>query len=239
MANMEQHESPTCIDIVESRLHSNPGNSFLTTAEEDRPWSLARTWTSALGGLQSTGLRDILWDEALMRTYDRHSGSVPDSDGLMLASDPDMRLTTVEERRTALETHANHGKWEPTPYISFTSSSQIVETIANTREEKDRGSQYLVVVDPRVRFELKMPVLRYADEMLAYHIDPPYIEGYWTAHYLYLWEVLPAEVVGMWSWEELRGNKQWFQDIITAALESFRARREQVGRTRSPEAESQ
>ena len=153
------------------------------------------------------------------------SGSQPDGKYRMLARDARMRLDTEEARFDTLTKHANHGTWEDTPYISFTNSPGALQDLAESRM-RNRGDQSIVVVDPRIRIEIGLPVLHYKEEMEHYRIQSPYTRNYWDGHYLCLWEVTPEEVVGVWKWNELRNKQNWFAEIILPAVEAQRKKRD-------------
>jgi hypothetical protein len=121
-----------------------------------------------------------------------------------------------------LTNHTNHAIWEGTPYISFTDSQTSLQDLADFRSRRGRGSQNIVVVDPRVRFELGLPVLQCREEMKHYRVNSPHKCEYWRDHYLYLWEVRPEEVVGIWDWNHLRGEAGWLKKIIIPAVEKHR-----------------
>lgn len=191
--------------------------SVFISAEEKRPWG--RIWASALRHLFPGSVLDELWDSPLLRTYDQMSGSQPDDAGRMLARDPRCRLDRDEARAKTLAKHANHKIREDTPYISFTNSPQSLQDLANWRtNNKNRGDQWIVVVDPRVRFELRLPILQYSEEMRYYSIERPYGRDYWSNHYLCVWEVTPEEVVAFWRWEDLRSNPNWYEEVIVPAV---------------------
>jgi len=152
----------------------------------------------------------------------------------MLARASRMDLSTRQARKTTLEIHADHKKWEPTPYISFTDSPAGIKTLAQRRRaDGRRGDQTLVVIDPRRRFRLGLPILRAEDEMRYYHAEDPYSRRYqyYTDHYLCLWEVNPEEVVDTWDWNNLTANQNWYEDTILPALQSFRQSKEQIAST--------
>lgn len=62
--------------------------------------------------------------------------------------------------------------------------------------------------------------------MAHYKIQDPYRRDYWDGHYLCLWEVTPEEVVNVWSWDDLRSEPNWFEEIIMLAVERQRENRE-------------
>jgi len=144
----------------------------------------------------------------------------------MLARDAKARLDTENRRQSSLALHADYRNWEvPTPYISFTSSSTALRNLVEKRQS--RGSQSIVVVDPRIRIELGLPILHYKDEMEFYGIQPPYgRQDYWTNHYLCLWEVTPEEVVEVWEADDLLGGKDWFEEVVRPIVEQNRLERE-------------
>lgn len=66
-------------------------------------------------------------------------------------------LTTFEARRSSHQTHIIHRNWTPTPYISFTSSPEALENLANFRKSHPRRKrQTVTVVDPAVRLPFPM-----------------------------------------------------------------------------------
>jgi hypothetical protein len=58
-----------------------------------------------------------------------------------------------------------------------------------------------------------------------YNIPDPYrkSKAYYIKHYVCLWQVTGAEIVGHWDWSELEGNGNWYQEIILPAFENFTA----------------
>ena len=199
--------------------------SIFTSAEEKRSWS--RKWTPALRDVNGGSVLDRLWDSTLMRTYDAMSGSYPDDDDhRMLARDARMRLDEEETRRETLTKHANHAIWGDTPYISFTNSPQSLQELADWRRTRNRGDQKIVAVDPRIRLELGLPVLRYSEEIAHYRIETPYAHEYWCDHYLCLWEVTPEEVVGVWDWDDLRCEPNWYKEFVMPAVDQHRQNRD-------------
>ena len=61
---------------------------------------------------------------------------------------------------------------------------------------RKRGDQHVIMVDPRILFEIGIPVLHYIEEMAYYKIHSQYKYAYWNCHHLCVWEVTPEEVVG-------------------------------------------
>ena len=187
-------------------------------------WS--KTLIPALRALEPGTVLDQLWDSVLLRTFDAMSGSQPDAHYRMLARDARMHLDTAEDRKNTLTTHGDHRDWTATPYISFTSSPRALQQLADSRMNGTRGDQYLVVVDPRIRIEIGLPVLHYKEEMEHYGVQSRYGHDYWSGHYLCLWEVTPEEVVDVWAWNDLRSQRNWFEEIIMPAVERHRENRE-------------
>ncbi|KAG8359709.1 hypothetical protein FVEN_g2522 [Fusarium venenatum] len=140
-----------------------------------------------------------------------------------------MPLSTSQARRSTLQTHIRNNIWEPTPYISFTSSPEALESSANFRRTRPyRENQTVVVIDPVVRLEAKRPVINYGDEIRYYSIDVPYnlYKKELDNHYICLWEVKAEEVVGRWSWDDLSLNPNWYEDIVLPAMRNFREKRQ-------------
>lgn len=209
-------------DIAICLLNVTQTSAFIP-AEHKRSWS--RKYVLGHRSRNPGSVLDELWDSLLTRTYDMASGSQPGSQRRMFARDARMRLDTEEIRHDTLARHANHRIWEDTPYISFTKSQTSLQDLAEFRSQRKRGSQNIIVVDPRVRFDLGLPVLQYSKEMAYYKVEPPYERGYWEDHFLYLWEVIPEEVVGIWDWDRLRSEKDWLQMVIMPAVEQHRETR--------------
>ncbi|KAK6062816.1 hypothetical protein SCUP515_12993 [Seiridium cupressi] len=157
----------------------------------------------------------------LLRIWDGSSGSQPDNNsGRMMSRNPEMRLDIDEIRKSSLAKHLDHGEWIPSPYISFTSSPTAIELLALKRAGRSRkGEQMLTVIDPNKRLKSGLPILDVRVEMSYYDILDPYRRSneYYENHFVCLWEVTPAEVVGHWKWNELSDNNDWFQTIILPA----------------------
>jgi hypothetical protein len=100
--------------------------------------------------------------------------------------------------------HIDYGNRVPTPFISFTTSPWALKDLADKRTV-NRGSQSLIVVDPKVRQEAGLPILDVLSEVTHYGIEDPYrkVYRYCKNHYVCLWEVSGEEVVGRWHWDEL------------------------------------
>lgn len=134
-----------------------------------------------------------------------------------------MRLDDREMRIMTLGTHVDHRNRKATPYISFSNCPQAIEELANRRStRKGRGPQRIVVIDPRTRFELGLPILHCGAEMDHYQVKAPYERDYWQNHFLCLWEVTPAEVVGIWEWDGLQRSTSWYDDVIMPAVSRHR-----------------
>lgn len=154
-------------------------------------------------------------DQPLLRIWDRCSGSQPGRSNRLLSRAPRQPLRTRETRKESLNIHANHAKWEPTPFISFTTEKAALQDLADMRVEKKRGRQTLTVVNPNVRVANRMPILDMAAEMAYYGVQNPYgRSSYYRNHYLCLWEVTEEEVVGNWAWDDLKEITNWYDEII-------------------------
>jgi hypothetical protein len=116
------------------------------------------------------------------------------------------------------------GCWVPGPYVSFTTSPGQIETLAGMRRGK-RGAQTLTVIDPNERIRNGLPVLNIAAEMRHYDIPDPYggSNDYYIDHYVCLWQVTGAEIVGHWDWSRLAENEHWYDEIIIPAFERLTA----------------
>lgn len=193
-----------------------------TSAEQERLWS--KIWTPDHRTSSPGSVLDQLWDRPLVRCYDAMSGSQPCREtSRMLARGARMRLKKKKIRIKTLETHTDHKIWEDTPYISFSNCPQSLKELADYRStRRGRGLQSIVVIDPRVRTELGLLVLHYGAEMAHYQVNAPYKRDYWQHQYLCLWEVTPAEVVGIWEWDDLRRSTNWYGDVIMPAVDRHR-----------------
>ena len=158
----------------------------------------------------------------LLRIWDRYSGSQPGEDGRMMSRAPTMPLDTYTSRRDSLAKHLDYQEWTPGPYISFTTSPTAINKLAPMRVER-RGSQTLTVVDPNRRMKNRLPVLEVTAEMDYYRIPNPYRKSskFYINHYVCLWHVTKAEIVGDWEWTSLSKNKNWYHDVILPAFERF------------------
>jgi hypothetical protein len=161
-------------DIALSLLHL-PFNTVSITEDEQRPW--------ISNDFQPFKI-------PFLRIWDHNSGSKPDRERRMLSRAPRQRLDTLESRKASLTVHINHKIWEPTPYISFTTSPEAIEELANWRA-KHRGPQTLTVINPNARIANGLPILDLLAEMNLYKIKDPYGKSnqYYADHYLCLWEV--------------------------------------------------
>ena len=165
-------------------------------------------------------------DLPLLRTWDWLSGSQPTENGEMLSRRPRERLNTPSARKTFLETHANHRKWEPTPFISFTQSPQDLQAMAEFRERRRRGSQTITVVNANVRRRQGFPTLNMETEMRYYGVLDPYNRSheYYKNHCICLWEVTEDEFVGNWEWDDLIKTDNWYERIILPAFKEHNNR---------------
>lgn len=215
MANMDVLDR----DKVERLLFPNFRNQFTVFRFHDKEHS----WRYS-----SPQLRDL----PLLRLWDSMSGSQPDENGRMDSRALNEPLSTFESRARALQIHINHADWQPTPFISFTSSPTAVKALAQRRAQNgNRGAQTLTVIDPNTRERAGLPVLNMDKEMDHYKIRNPYGSGrYCDDHYICLWQVTGREVVGSWSWDELSADENWYGNIVMPAFREFKQRvQEQVG----------
>ncbi|KAH9203381.1 hypothetical protein DL95DRAFT_439524 [Leptodontidium sp. 2 PMI_412] len=150
------------------------------------------------------------FDVPFLRIWDNKSGSQPDNEGRMRSRAPRQRLDTCESRKNSLVIHINHGIWEPTPYISFTTSPAAIEEQAGWRASRQRGPQTLTVVDPNTRIADRLPILDVLAEMDHYGVKDPYGKSnqYYIHHY----------IIGHWEWNDLAPNENWYNDIILPAF---------------------
>lgn len=82
-----------------------------------------------------------------------------------------------------------------------------------------RGTQTLTVINPNVRVTNRLPILDMAAEMSYYGVHNPYGKSYYYKnHYLCLWEVAEAEVIGSWAWDDLQKNANWYNEIVLPAF---------------------
>ena len=217
---------------AQSRLR-DPGLLQFHPEEDRRPWS-AISLLHSNGQLANpfaeySGIDSKLRDKPMLRVWDTFSGSIPGSSAgnRMLARSKREVLATRDQRASSLELHADHAKRLPTPYISFTASPTAAEDLIKHRTHKTkRGDQNLVAIDPKYRLQHGLPILDMGEEMIVYGIDDPYPHGpnYFIDHYICLWEVTPREVVGVWSWHDLREDNDWYENIIMPAFREYRAR---------------
>lgn len=166
-------------------------------------------------------------EKPLLRTWDHFSGSQPELSNCMLSRSPREDLDTSEARKGFLATHADHKIWKPTPFISFTSSTEAVQELAYYRTVyTNRGVQTITIVNPNVRFENGLPILDMSAEMSHYGILDPYERSnqYYKDHYLCLWEVTTPEIVGHWQWDDLATNDNWYEEIIMPEFERHNER---------------
>lgn len=203
-----------------SSLLQPQNNGVFRSAEDKHAW--ARVWSPGIRAMFPGSVLDELYDCPLMRTFDMRSGSYPGKDRRMLARAPRLRLDNEQVRIEALTMHVDHRVRKATPCISFTKSPEKLRNLAELRNTRHRGDQRIVVIDPRLRINLGLPVLSYREEAAYYNIKARYSLDYLQDHYLCLWEVTPDEVVGTWSWSDLRGTERWYQDIIVPALQQHR-----------------
>lgn len=162
-------------------------------------------------------------NQPLLRLWDWCSGSHPDENSCMQARDPRKRLDTAESRIGSLGIHIDNRVWEPTPYISFTTSPTAIEELARGRDKPRRGPHFLTAIHPGVREKRRLPILNVEMEMKHYGIPDPYHKSnlYYRNHYVCLWEVTPAEVIQTWPWEEIRTNPRWYSEIVLPAFRAF------------------
>jgi hypothetical protein len=159
------------------------------------------------------------FDAPFLRIWDNNSGSQPDNEGRMRSRAPRQRLDTRESRKNSLAIHINHKIWEPTPYISFTTSPAAIQEMAPGRAIR-RGPQTLTVVNPNTRIANRLPILNVLAEMNHYGVKDPYRNSnrYYIDHYVCLWEVSSQEIIGHWKWNDLAQNEDWYNDIILPAF---------------------
>jgi len=180
--------------------------------------------------IEHHGIYKDLEGKPLLRVWDTCSGSIPDhSSGRMQARLSRGVLATREARKTSLATHIDLRTWINTPYISFTSSPRAASELVHDRIcFTRRGDQNLVAIDPGYRLQRGLPILDMAKEAERYGVKNPYTRDFFSDHYLCLWEVTPAEVVGTWPWNKLREADNWYENIVMPAFKERRAARQRA-----------
>jgi hypothetical protein len=143
----------------------------------------------------------------LLRVWDKNSGSHPDSSNRMLARLPRQRLGSRESRERSLATHADYQKWNPTPFISFTTSVSGLQIFLSRR----KGASFprtLTVINPNVRIASGLPMLEMESELIYYEVPDPYQKAYsyYKDEHLCLWEITPEEIIGYIDWDLLIEN---------------------------------
>ena len=61
-----------------------------------------------------------------------------------------------------------------TPLTFPSHSPEALQGLAEFRMNRKRGNQRVIIVDPRIRFEIGLPVLHYKEEMAYYEIQSRY-----------------------------------------------------------------
>lgn len=160
------------------------------------------------------------FERPLLRTWDKKSGSKPDRLTKRMAARAEQeRLDTFISRKTFLQTHLDHKKWQVTPGISFTTSPSSLADLANYRMRNPlRGPQELVVINPNVRLAKGLPIINAEYEMAYYQVSSPYASNYWDDHYICLWTVTPHEVVNSWAWDDLMTRDSWYEQVVLPAF---------------------
>lgn len=166
----EDMDTPQLTREIANSLLQPEERSVFIPAEQQRMWS--RKWIPSQRHLSRDPVLEQLWGRPLMRSYDAISGSEPCPEThRMLARGPRMRLDTKEKRIKTLKTHTDHRIWEDTPYISFSNCPRALEKLADLRTTRPgRGPQRIVVIDPRVRIELGLPILHCGEELKYYQV---------------------------------------------------------------------
>ena len=133
---------------------------------------------------------------------------------------PRQRLDTRESRKNSLVIYINYRIWEPTPYISFTTSPAAIEEQADQRASRQRGLQTLTVVDLNTRIIDRLLILDVLTEIDHYRVKDLYGKSnqYYIHHYICLWEVPEQEIIGHWEWNDLAPNENQYNDIILPAF---------------------
>lgn len=208
MAEYPDLNKKAALDLLYPRNKKSP-----TDEENLRPWRVSEY-----------SLNPKLFKRPLLRIWDDVSGSHPTDNGMM-ARAPNMRLDNFESRQKSLNIHVDHSIWKDTPYISFTSSPDRIQSLAQYRMGKNRGVQKLTIIDPNTRIESGLPILDMTLEMYRYDVQDPHPgKKYYIDEYICLWQVKKAEIIGEWNWEDLKGKENWYQDIL-AAFDEFTSKK--------------
>ena len=208
---------PTCFDRRQClSLLRPPAFHRLRHIEQD-----SRSWTPTPFPFRPVD------DCPLMRIRDVFTGDQPDAEtGSMKSRSPRARLDTKEARRKSLVIHGDYEKWLPTSYLSFTISPSEVEIRGDQRLLR-RGTQTLTIVNPNVRRQKGLPFINMEEEMEYYGVSDPYHRNnqYYHNEYLCLWEVTKEEVVGHYSWQDLRANRSWYHTVVLQDFKRHEERR--------------
>lgn len=192
-------------------LLMSPDEPFAGSEEDAHPWSSdACFWTN-------------IRNRPLMRLIDKYTRDSPDdTTGAMMSRAPRERLDSWETRRKMLRLHADHSNRVWTPFLSYTSSPSGIEQLGARRTYK-RGPQTLVAINPGKRRSLGLPLLNAKDEMNYYDVADPYGRNYeyYEDHYLCVRGVSGEEIVGIWPWNDFKGNPMWYNEIVYPQFHEF------------------
>ena len=144
------------------------------------------------------------------------------------AGDIAWSLNDRQNRVTALATHADHGVWKGSPFISATLNGEDARFRANRQSlNGKRGSVFVTVINLKARWRAGLPFLLSVDEMKYYGVKDPYRRNYqyYQDEILCPWIITHAEIVETWAWEDVSrflqdGTVQdWVDTVVIPAVE--------------------
>ena len=125
------------------------------------------------------------------------SGDQLAGDGRMISRAPEMRLNNPQPHKVSLAKHFNHPRLD-------TRTLYIIHNLPNCNRRSGidatgkRGAQTLIAINLKSRIRSGFPMRTVLLKMWHYEIPDPYRKSgeYCNGHYVYLWQVTNAEILG-------------------------------------------
>jgi hypothetical protein len=212
--------------------------------EKEHPWMPRNRYPNALV--------DGKWNEKLepigplVRAWDHKSkAKITDKRVGLLSGRSTWKakglLSTISGRKESIAAHGNRRNRTLTPYISTTTSCNEIFRYRiphfNRRQEVDRliPNTMITLINPYIRLQRGLPVLKMKDEMRHYGVINEYSEKYYEDEYLLPFNSGPKEIVCTWTaadiYKQMKNNKWsetdwWEKELMVKFREHEQARKE-------------
>jgi hypothetical protein len=207
--------------------------------EEDRhPWIASKKASEEAVSVNSSTPATTV-PKMLLRVWDDKSQArIREGSEGFLSGCNYMPLHTKEQRKNAIENHANWGARQKTAFISTTTDFEDIATQLVPRLEMRQKKKGLSSITKITLINCRadgMPILPIRNELDFYKCHIPYVRKSWFAtEFLFLFRITKEQIVKTWLWKDVEqwlvNNKtesfeRWYQEVLVPAYDEHEENR--------------